>query len=65
MRIRIRVKSWIKKGALEGLYRPVVADFHHFKEKMGPDPHLSQKLDPDPVYCTWAAICACCCAIMA
>jgi hypothetical protein len=34
--------------ALEDLYRPVVADFHHFKEKLGPDPHLSQKLVPDP-----------------
>jgi hypothetical protein len=26
----------------------VVADFHHFKEKLDPDTHLSQTLDPDP-----------------
>jgi hypothetical protein len=35
-------------GGLEnknGVYRPVVADFHHFKED--PDPHLSEKLDPN------------------
>ncbi len=25
--------------------RPVVADLHHFDED--PDPHLSEKLDPD------------------
>jgi hypothetical protein len=27
--------------------RPVVADSHHFDEEQDPDPHLSEKLDPD------------------
>jgi hypothetical protein len=36
------------------VYKPVVADFHHFEEELDsdlnphPDPHLSEKLDPDP-----------------
>ena len=30
------------------VYRPVVADSHHFDEEQDPDPdpHLSEKLDP-------------------
>jgi hypothetical protein len=30
------------------VYRPVVADSHHFDEKQDPDPHFSGNLDPDP-----------------
>jgi hypothetical protein len=33
-----------------GVYRPAIADSHHFVEekKPDPDPHLSEKSDPDP-----------------
>jgi hypothetical protein len=27
--------------------RTVVADSHHFHDKRDPDPHVSEKLDPD------------------
>jgi hypothetical protein len=26
----------------------VVADLHHFDEEQNPDPHQSERLDPDP-----------------
>jgi hypothetical protein len=29
--------------------RPVVADSHNLVEEQDPDPHLSEKSDPDPV----------------
>jgi hypothetical protein len=29
------------------VYRPVVADSHHFDEEQDPDPHLNEMLDPD------------------
>jgi hypothetical protein len=28
--------------------RPVVADSYHFDEEQDPDPHTSDKSDPDP-----------------
>jgi hypothetical protein len=34
-------------GPLEGLYTKVVADSQHFDEEQDPDPHYSEKLDPD------------------
>jgi hypothetical protein len=32
------------------VYRPVIEDSQHFKEEQDPDsdPHLIEKLDPDP-----------------
>ncbi len=29
--------------------RPVVVDWRHFEEKPGPEPHLSEKSDPEPI----------------
>jgi hypothetical protein len=29
--------------------RQVVADYHNFDEKQDPDPHTSERLDPDPL----------------
>jgi hypothetical protein len=35
-------------GPLGGLYTIVVADMQHFDKEQDPDPHYSEKLDPDP-----------------
>jgi hypothetical protein len=39
-------ESWVYKFGHWRVYRPVVADSHHPDED--PDPHISEKLDPDP-----------------
>ncbi len=56
---RLKIEPWravdAHSGDLEarnktlGVCRPVVADSHHFEEKLAqdPDPHYSEKLDPD------------------
>jgi hypothetical protein len=31
------------------VYRKVNADSHNFEEELDPDPHESEKLDPDPL----------------
>jgi hypothetical protein len=38
---RLKIKPWM-------VYKPVIADFHHFEEEQDPDPHLCEKLEPDP-----------------
>jgi hypothetical protein len=44
------MEPWKLKMEPWRVYIPVVADFHHIEEELvsGPDPHLSEKLDPDP-----------------
>jgi hypothetical protein len=36
---RLKMESWM-------IYRPVVADSHHFDEEQDPYTHKSEKLDP-------------------
>jgi hypothetical protein len=40
---RLKTEPWM-------IYRPAVADSHHFDDEQDPDPdpHLSERLDPDP-----------------
>ncbi len=40
------MESWRLKMEPWRVYRPVVADSHHFEEKLDPDPHFSENLDP-------------------
>jgi hypothetical protein len=43
------MEAWRLKMEPRRIYKPVVADFHHFEKELDPNPdlHLSGKLDPD------------------
>jgi hypothetical protein len=42
------MQAWRLKIELWMVYRPADADSHNFDEEQHPDPHLGEKLDPDP-----------------
>jgi hypothetical protein len=43
---RLTVETWkLKMEPSWSVWRPVVADLHHFDEEQDPDPHLSKKLE--------------------
>jgi hypothetical protein len=35
----LTTEAWRLKMELWRVYRPVVADFHHFEEELDPEPH--------------------------
>jgi hypothetical protein len=46
----LTVEAWSLKMEPWRVFRPVVANSHHIEDWLvsGPDPHLSENLDPDP-----------------
>jgi hypothetical protein len=42
------LEAWRLNMEPRRVYRPVVADSHHFDEEQDPYPHESEKLNPDP-----------------